>query len=245
MRLGLFTIVTLNCIIFHYLRHNTVVYLKKSFFSTFLFYWLFFVNLLGLIPKIITFRYFKKLKLDSDKKILRRHMIIIFGKRIYRMNTRFSGISIISHLLSIFVSFKYFFTNAWTVDVDYHLGIYALIFHIRLLYSYYRYRKYFYFEKDRHNKWDLQEHIFDQNLQKKVKNFADLEQCSICWIEYNSGEKLAEFTCEAGHIFHLDCLCSWLERSLTCPLCRVNMYESYSQKANLAAVNELDQQQVQ
>ena len=147
MRLGLVTIITLNCIIFQYLRYNTVIYLKKSFFSTFLFYWLFFVNLLGLIPKIITYRNFNKLRLDRDKAVLRRRMITIFGKRIYRLTTRFSGISIISHLLSVFVSIKYFFRQAWKVDVDYHLGVYALIFHVRLLYSYYRYRKYFYFHQ--------------------------------------------------------------------------------------------------
>jgi hypothetical protein len=231
MRLGLFTIITLNCIIFQYLKHNTVIYLKKSFSSTFLFYWLFFINLLGLIPKIITYRNFNKLRLDRDKAVLRRRMINIFGKRIYRLTTRFSGISIISHLLAIFFSFKYFFSQAWKIDVDYHLGVYAMIFHVRLLYSYYRYRKYFYFQRESQNKWDLQEHIFDHKAKASVKIFKELEKCSICWVDYQNGDKLAEFTCEAGHIFHLECLSSWLERSMTCPLCRVNIYDCYQPRS--------------
>lgn len=62
MRLGLATIVSLNCFLFNCLRRHTVVYLKKSFFSTFLLYWLFLINLLGLVPKIITYVNFNKLK---------------------------------------------------------------------------------------------------------------------------------------------------------------------------------------
>lgn len=228
MRLGLLSIITFNFVIFYYLRNNTVMYLKKSFFSTLLLYWLFFVNLLGLIPKIITYRKFNKLKIDREKTVLRRQMMNIFGKRIYRVTTTFSGISIMSHLLCIFVSFKYFFRlEVLKVDVDYHLGVYSLIFLVRLLYSYYRYRKYFYFQKDSLNKWDLQEHIFDEKAKDSIKKFKELDRCSICWVDYKHGDKLAEFTCDAGHIFHLECLSTWLDQNMTCPLCRVNIYDCY------------------
>lgn len=158
-------------------------------------------------------------------------MITIFGKRVYSLTNRFSGISIISHLLSLFISLKYFFTQPWTVDVDYHLGIYAIVFHVRLMYSFYRYRKYFYGERDSQNKWDLEEYVFDQNAKSSIKIFKELDKCSICWLDYKHGDALMEFTCSAGHIFHVSCLSMWLEKSLTCPLCRTSIYDGSSNKS--------------
>lgn len=157
-------------------------------------------------------------------------MIAIFGKRVYALSNRFSGISIISHLLSLFISFKYFFNQPWTVDVDYHLGIYSILFHIRLLYSFYRYRKYFYSEPNSENKWDLEEYVYDKISRSSTKILKDLDKCSICWKDYKDGESLMEFSCNAGHIFHKSCLAKWLEVSVTCPLCRTSIYDSSSSK---------------
>ena len=95
MRLGLATIFFLNISLYQYLKANTVLYLKKSFFSTLLFYWLFIINCLGLIPKITTYRNFQKLDIRKDNADLRRKMITIFGKRIYKLTTNFTGTSII------------------------------------------------------------------------------------------------------------------------------------------------------
>lgn len=64
LRLGLISIVGLNLFIFNCVRRHTVLYLKKSFFATFLLYWLFLINLLGFLPKIITYINFKKLRQD-------------------------------------------------------------------------------------------------------------------------------------------------------------------------------------
>jgi hypothetical protein len=45
------------------------------------------------------------------------------------------------------------------------------------------------------------------------------ERCPICWKSYVEDDaKVFEFQCR--HIFHQQCAIEWLERSITCPLCR-------------------------
>ena len=43
--------------------------------------------------------------------------------------------------------------------------------------------------------------------------------CSICLCELTSSGKL---TTTCNHIFHKECINSWIERNNTCPLCRKN-----------------------
>ncbi len=50
-------------------------------------------------------------------------------------------------------------------------------------------------------------------------NYKD-ESCSICLDEYHGGDRVGILSCE--HIFHKDCIYSWLNRQKTCPLCRKN-----------------------
>lgn len=46
------------------------------------------------------------------------------------------------------------------------------------------------------------------------------ESCSICLAEYD-GEDMVIRLPRCGHVFHMECINSWLDRSqFTCPLCR-------------------------
>jgi len=41
--------------------------------------------------------------------------------------------------------------------------------------------------------------------------------CSICLSDFDDGETLKKLPC--GHLFHDDCVASWLQRNKRCPLC--------------------------
>jgi len=51
-----------------------------------------------------------------------------------------------------------------------------------------------------------------------------LDACTICLDDYEVGDKLRCLPCR--HAFHANCIAKWLiERSATCPLCNVELYE--------------------
>ena len=46
--------------------------------------------------------------------------------------------------------------------------------------------------------------------------------CSICLTEFKEEDILIRFSCKE-HIFHKKCLCTWLEKSDICPLCKKSL----------------------
>ena len=46
------------------------------------------------------------------------------------------------------------------------------------------------------------------------------QQCSICLNELDVSQMNVTAIVKCGHIFHLDCLMTWLVRRNICPLCR-------------------------
>jgi hypothetical protein len=48
--------------------------------------------------------------------------------------------------------------------------------------------------------------------------YSKEDSCSICLGNYNSQERVGQLGC--GHVFHNDCIRSWLEYQKNCPLCR-------------------------
>ena len=47
---------------------------------------------------------------------------------------------------------------------------------------------------------------------------ADKETCSICIEPMIDGDELLQLRCD--HLFHKQCIVSWLQKSLNCPMCR-------------------------
>jgi hypothetical protein len=57
-----------------------------------------------------------------------------------------------------------------------------------------------------------------------------LDACTICLDDYTPGDKLRCLPCH--HTFHAKCIGKWLtERSATCPLCKIDLYESEDEEA--------------
>lgn len=60
-------------------------------------------------------------------------------------------------------------------------------------------------------------------VRQEMQSVIDLinlvgESCSICLDSYSTGQRTGELNC--GHVYHKDCIYTWLKTSRTCPLCR-------------------------
>jgi hypothetical protein len=55
------------------------------------------------------------------------------------------------------------------------------------------------------------------NYEKRDEN-----TCPICLLEFKEEDILIRFSCKE-HIFHKKCLCTWLEKSDICPLCKKSL----------------------
>tara|TARA_Y100000768_G_scaffold369277_1_gene334002 strand:+ start:466 stop:915 length:450 start_codon:yes stop_codon:yes gene_type:complete len=65
-------------------------------------------------------------------------------------------------------------------------------------------------------------------IQKIKKNSIDYEKiddglkvnrkCVICLEDYNQKDKIGILECR--HVFHLNCIVEWVEKEISCPLCR-------------------------
>ena len=59
---------------------------------------------------------------------------------------------------------------------------------------------------------------------KYIINYVkrDENTCPICLLEFKEEDILIRFSCKE-HIFHKKCLCTWLEKSHICPLCKKSL----------------------
>lgn len=227
IRFGLISAFILNFFLAFHLKYKTKIFLKKSFLSTSLLYWLLLLNLFGCLPKILNFINFSKIDQKEEIENLRKKLIKNFGKRVYKISKKFTGVSIISHLLGLLVSIKVLLRiENRPIEVDKYLLTYSIIFYIRLFLSYIRHKRYFSSLKCYSNPYNLVQLNFDNVSLGESRALKELKSCSICWKRYHLGDKLEQFRCEFGHVFHLECLRNWLKRSLTCPMCREDLYSA-------------------
>ncbi|GKY95390.1 hypothetical protein MPSEU_000500600 [Mayamaea pseudoterrestris] len=58
-------------------------------------------------------------------------------------------------------------------------------------------------------------------LKDKKEFDDDGPHCSICLGEYEDGDTLTKLPCQ--HLYHTDCITSWTESHITCPLCNFDL----------------------
>ena len=64
------------------------------------------------------------------------------------------------------------------------------------------------------------DHIITYNTYRYETEKTTVKQCMICLNEYKKGDVLCISKCHELHIFHEQCIRSWLLRNPTCPMCR-------------------------
>lgn len=63
----------------------------------------------------------------------------------------------------------------------------------------------------------------NENIIENSKKIIDInetneKECIICFDDYKSDDKIAELEC--NHIYHDSCITRWLQKDLSCPICR-------------------------
>ena len=66
----------------------------------------------------------------------------------------------------------------------------------------------------------LKDVIQGKGRQPSIKDSK--EQCVICLEDFNqdSQKLVAELNCSQKHVFHVECINSWIEKNDECPMCR-------------------------
>lgn len=60
---------------------------------------------------------------------------------------------------------------------------------------------------------------------RRMKMGKSGKDCTICYNGFKQGEKIRRLPCK--HIFHDSCILPWLENNITCPNCRMNLFEYF------------------
>lgn len=67
---------------------------------------------------------------------------------------------------------------------------------------------------------DEEIHSLKTYAYKKKGKKSEKQSCVICLNDLQKGEKIIETHCE--HLFHDECLITWLKTNISCPMCRKN-----------------------
>ena len=63
----------------------------------------------------------------------------------------------------------------------------------------------------------------NKNINDELKLWED-NTCSICLCDYVPGEECTKLPC--GHLFHSECITSWLQLNRRCPLCNFEVIKN-------------------
>ncbi|ESO97036.1 hypothetical protein LOTGIDRAFT_115552 [Lottia gigantea] len=71
-------------------------------------------------------------------------------------------------------------------------------------------------------------------MSKDLILFCFFQSCPVCLEDFKSNEKLA--ICPCKHGFHQKCLCQWLHRKNTCPLCKAKVQPLLGERTGLMPI---------
>ena len=60
----------------------------------------------------------------------------------------------------------------------------------------------------------------DATCHRDTGKDVQISSCVICFSDFKPGDMVCEMPCDIRHRFHEDCLESWLQRDVSCPVCR-------------------------
>ena len=112
-------------------------------------------------------------------------------------------------LIALSIDFAHHIHMLLWVDMFLSMASLVLLMKLRFLYQ----EIYLKLEKHRSH-WTITHNM--QNLLERVGSRR--EKCTICWDNINPGRML-----RCGHVFHTQCLYTWLRGHRTCPVCRENL----------------------
>ena len=71
------------------------------------------------------------------------------------------------------------------------------------------------------NPYNMEEIVYgDETLKNRPDIMKRVEECSVCLLDYKSGDALIVFNCGNSHVYHKECISRWLLRDNRCPLCQ-------------------------
>lgn len=196
------------------------LYYQKSFLLGFSFTWFTAVNLIAIVPKVVTFQYLRKLSNIEDTHRLRQAMIGVFQKRFYTFNQQISLLNMCSFVLAIPIT-----VFLWHQECSecFDLLLYSMIFVLRAYAGQTMYTNQFLEGKgvrSSNNPHGFREIVYKAAEVATLYPRLEGEMCAICMDEYKEEDKVFEFSCSGGHFFHQDCLNDWMKRKANCPLCK-------------------------
>lgn len=65
------------------------------------------------------------------------------------------------------------------------------------------------------------ERLIKKNKKIITLNETNNKDCVICFEEYKEGDIIIELECK--HVYHDPCISKWLQKDLSCPMCRTQL----------------------
>ena len=70
----------------------------------------------------------------------------------------------------------------------------------------------------------LQEQLIDISYEDYLKkNGSEADMCIICTDSFKNNDRVIELSCNNKHVFHADCIKTWIAKKTICPMCRADL----------------------